>query len=179
MFKRFAGPGDGGLAIVGSMADDERRMSIQSTPPIWADPSHVYPRSHHGTPTHEFTGFNFGTQHIPMEPNPMRNTSQQRNMAPQLQPLIMPQWPSMLSSQPHNTAQPLFPQTVQPIQPMSMGLLQTAVSATSTKPVTTPRKTLTDADRKRMCQYADENPNSKQTEIGGKCCAKVSGTLDC
>jgi hypothetical protein len=32
----------------------------------------------------------------------------------------------------------------------------------------TPRKTLTDADRRRMCLYAEEHPTVKQTEIGGK-----------
>ncbi|KAK3612812.1 hypothetical protein LTR22_028449, partial [Elasticomyces elasticus] len=34
------------------------------------------------------------------------------------------------------------------------------------RPTPTPRKTLTDLDRKRMCQYAEEHPNAKQTEIG-------------
>ena len=32
----------------------------------------------------------------------------------------------------------------------------------------TPRKTLTDSDRRRMCQYHEENPSVKQTEIGGE-----------
>ncbi|KAK8124638.1 uncharacterized protein PG998_000397 [Apiospora kogelbergensis] len=31
-----------------------------------------------------------------------------------------------------------------------------------------PRKTLSDDDRRRMCQYAADNPKSKQTEIGAK-----------
>lgn len=31
-----------------------------------------------------------------------------------------------------------------------------------------PRKTLTDSDRRRMCQYHEENPSVKQTEIGGE-----------
>ncbi|KAK3613220.1 hypothetical protein LTR56_028012 [Elasticomyces elasticus] len=75
----------------------------------------------------------------------------------------MPAWPSMLKNLSRLTFQPMFAQPVQPIQPM----LPTPVSATSTSPTPTPRKTLTDLDRKRMCQYAEEHPNAKQTEIGG------------
>ncbi|KAI9727681.1 MAG: hypothetical protein M1828_005909 [Chrysothrix sp. TS-e1954] len=33
-------------------------------------------------------------------------------------------------------------------------------------PATTPRRTLTDDDRRKMCLYHDENPSKKQTEIG-------------
>jgi len=79
----------------------------------------------------------------------------------------MPQWPSMLNNQLHSTFPPMFPQPVQPIQPVTLGALQTPVSAVSIRPSPTPRKTLTDADRKRMCQYAEDNQNAKQTEIGG------------
>jgi hypothetical protein len=151
------------------MADDDRHPAFQSSPPTpWGQSPHIYPHSHHGTPAQEYSGFNFTTPQLPMEPNAFSSSLQQRPMPPQLQPLIMPQWPSMLSSQSaHSTYQPLFPQPVQPIQPMSIGPLQTPISATSTRSTSTPRKTLTDADRKRMCQYAEEHPNSKQTEIGG------------
>jgi hypothetical protein len=31
---------------------------------------------------------------------------------------------------------------------------------------TTPRRTLTDDDRRRMCKYHEEHPQIKQTEIG-------------
>lgn len=33
---------------------------------------------------------------------------------------------------------------------------------------TPPRRTLTNEDRRNMCNYADEHPDAKQTEIGGK-----------
>jgi len=102
-----------------------------------------------------------------MEPGAFGGGIQQRQMAHQLQPLVMPQWPSMLNSQSPSNNQYVFPQPVQPIQPMSMSQLQTPISATSTRSASTPRKTLTDSDRKRMCQYAEDHPNSKQTEIGG------------
>jgi len=151
------------------MADDDRHAAYpQSSPPTqWPATAHVYAHSHHGTPSQEYSGFNFGTPHMPMEPSAFGSGIQQRSMAPQLQPLVMPQWPSMLSSQSHSTYQPIYPPPIQPIQPVPMQTLQTPVSATSTRSASTPRKTLTDIDRKRMCQYAEEHPNSKQTEIGG------------
>ncbi|KAK0989545.1 hypothetical protein LTR91_009189 [Friedmanniomyces endolithicus] len=100
-----------------------------------------------------------------MEPT-FNSAIRPRPLPPQLQPLIMPQWPSMLNNQSHSTFPPMFPQPVQPIQPVTLGALQTPVSAVSIRPSPTPRKTLTDADRKRMCQYAEDNQNAKQTEIG-------------
>ncbi|KAK4507644.1 hypothetical protein PRZ48_001379 [Zasmidium cellare] len=150
------------------MADDERNAAYRSSPPThWGPSPHVYPHSHHGTPAQEYSGFSFSSPQIPMEPSAFSSSMQQRPMHQQLQPLVMPQWPSMLNSQAHAAPyQPMFPQPVQPIQPMSIGPLQTPVSATSSRSTSTPRKTLTDMDRKRMCQYAEEHPNSKQTEIG-------------
>ncbi|KAK4552464.1 hypothetical protein LTR86_010307 [Recurvomyces mirabilis] len=148
------------------MADDDRHhQRYQSSPPLgsW---EHVYPHSHHGTPAQEYSGFNFSSPPIPMESGIFTASIQPRPMPPQLQPLIMPQWPSMLNSQAPAAYQPMYPQPVQPIQPVTLGALQTPISAVSTRSVPTPRKTLTDLDRKRMCQYAEEHPSSKQTEIG-------------
>lgn len=150
------------------MADDDRNTGYQSSPPSqWGQSPHIYPHSHHGTPAQEYSGFNWSSPQLPMDSGGFSSSLQHRPMPPQLQPLIMPQWPSMLSSGSHSTYQPMFPQPVQPIQPMSVGQLQTPVSATSGRSTSTPRKTLTDSDRKRMCQYAEDHPNSKQTEIGG------------
>jgi len=152
------------------MADDEHNAAFSSSPPIgsWGPSEHIYPHSHHGTPAQEYPGFSFSMPQLPMEPSAFTGAVQQRPIHQQLQPLIMPQWPSMLNSQSHSSFQPMFAQPVQPIHPMSVGSLPTPVSATSAKSTSTPRKTLTDTDRKRMCQYAEDHPNSKQTEIGGK-----------
>jgi hypothetical protein len=148
--------------------DDEHRSGYQTSPPTqWGPMPHIYPHSSHGTPVQEFTGFSFGQQQLPMEPGTFGGGIQQRPMGQQLQPLIMPQWPSMLSSQSPSNYQLAYPPSVQPIQPMSMPQLPTPISATSTRSASTPRKTLTDSDRKRMCQYAEDHPSSKQTEIGG------------
>ena len=151
------------------MADDDHQRHFQPSPPIgsW---EHIYPHSHHGTPAQEYSGFAFSSPQMPMEASGF-SSMPQRSTHQHLQPLIMPQWPSMLNSQAHTPFQGIYPQPlqpVQPIQPMPLGLLHTPVSAVSSRAVPTPRKTLSDLDRKRMCQYADEHPSAKQTEIGGE-----------
>lgn len=156
------------------MADDELHACYRASPPSQWD-AHFGQRSmaerpyhlHHGTPAQEYSGFNFDTPQLPMASDGFSATLHQRRTPPQLQQLIMPQWPSMLSSQAHATFQHQYPQPVQPIQPMTLGQLVTPVSATSGRSTSTPRKSLTDQDRKRMCIYAEEHPHSKQTEIGG------------
>jgi hypothetical protein len=134
----------------------------------WPDNGGYNP--HHQSPVQEYNGFHgypplqmepmYGnSMHPPHHPHPPPRTTHA-----QLQPLIMPQWPSMLTSQ--STYQPpIFPSAPIPITPASA----TPVSASSTHSRTssTPRKTLTDSDRRRMCQYHEDNPTVKQTEIGG------------
>ncbi|KAI9812146.1 MAG: hypothetical protein M1827_004812 [Pycnora praestabilis] len=44
--------------------------------------------------------------------------------------------------------------------------ISTTSSSYSTHSTSSPRRTLTDADRRRMCLYHEENPTVKQTEIG-------------
>ncbi|OWY45859.1 CenpB-DNA-bind-like protein [Alternaria alternata] len=127
---------------------------------------------HHQSPVQDYNGFN-NFAPLPMEPiyrtgmhPPHQTHSIPRTTHPQLQPLIMPQmpqWPSMLTSQSTYQAS-LFPSAPLPITPASA----TPVSASSTHSRTSsvPRKTLTDSDRRRMCQYHEDNPTVKQTEIG-------------
>jgi hypothetical protein len=119
------------------------------------------------SPINEYTGFGFMQQSahgLPIEPNFTR-------MAPpasthphqQLLPLIMPAsgaWPSQLTNSASYQTPPM------PIPPQSAPLKTAKAPAAHT--TTTPRKTLTDADRRRMCQYHEDNPSVKQTEIGGE-----------
>lgn len=136
----------------------------------WSSPSpHIYPHSHHGTPAQEYTGFNFGGPPQPLMESGVFAPSAQRPMHQQTQPLvIMPQWPSMLNS--HQPGyQSMYPAPMHSMPVMPIPAVTTPVSAGSNRSISTPRKTLTDHDRKRMCQYAEEHPNSKQTEIGGMC----------
>jgi hypothetical protein len=150
-----------------AMADDHQQ-SYQPSPSItWGRSPHMYPHSHHGTPAQEYNNFQFASPQLSLGPATFENTMPQRPVHQQLQPLVMPQWPSMLNSQSHQTFQPSYPQPVQSIQPMTMAPLPTPISATSSRSASTPRKTLTDSDRKQMCQYAEDNPAAKQTEIGG------------
>jgi hypothetical protein len=130
----------------------------------WVDNSTPF-QSHHHSPVNEYNGFGFNP--MPMEPAMFMSTSmppQQRNTPQQLQPLIMPPWPSMLTSQ-SNYATPVFQSA--PIATTPITTPMSAPAATG-RPQSTPRKTLTDADRRKMCQYAEANPTVKQTEIGGE-----------
>ena len=100
------------------------------------------------------------------ESNEFNGSMQQQAMQPQLHPLTAPQWPSMLNSRAHPGLQLITPQPQQPIQPVSIKQLRTPKSARSARSTPIPRMFLTDNDRKRMCQYAEDHPNAKQTEIG-------------
>ena len=128
----------------------------------WVEMGGYNPSQHH-SPISDFHGFTYGASPImPMEPAysmsiPQPYTSQQ------LLPLTMPsQWPSML------TTQASFPSVPLPPVPMSsMATLHPIHTAQIPTPPT-PRRTLTDADRRRMCMYHEENPHVKQTEIGCK-----------
>lgn len=78
-----------------------------------------------------------------------------------LLPLSMPtQWPSMLATQPGFAPVPLAPMPAPSVGPSR------PAPTSQTAPSTTPRRTLTDDDRWRMCMYHEENPHVKQTEIG-------------
>lgn len=124
----------------------------------------------HQSPMHEYHGFNFmSTAHMQMEPSDNRPMSHSYPTQQQLQPLIMPQpqWPSMLTNS--STSAPPTTSHYPPLAPV------TSISgARSVPPVihppapTTQRRTLTDQDRRRMCQYHEDNPTVKQTEIGGQ-----------
>jgi hypothetical protein len=137
--------------------------SFEDHNPNWHDNGISYGHPQHQSPVQDYNGFN-NYAPLPMEPIYTTGMHPPRTTHPQLQPLIMPQWPSMLTSQ--STYVPsIFPSASVPITPASA----TPVSATSTRSHTssTPRKTLTDADRRRMCLYHEEHPTVKQTEIGG------------
>jgi hypothetical protein len=122
--------------------------------------------SHHQSPANEYNGFAFSGLQMDSvystSPNNMQPPS--RASQQQLQPLILPPWPSLL------TSQSSYPATAYQSSPASATTpIKTPISA---PPITSrgdrPRRTLTDTDRKRMCEYAEANPKIKQTEIGGK-----------
>ena len=158
--------------------------AFQETESRWVD-HHAYPHSHHQSPAHEYGGFAFSTPQVPLEPTFTHGMPHPRTTHQQLQPLVMPpQWPSMLTSQ-STYQQSIIPTaSASSTTPLSAG---TSLSAPASAPASvppptsrrpsqtgsTPRKTLTDADRRRMCLYHEENPTTKQTEIGGESIIKL------
>lgn len=127
----------------------------------WIDSTNSYGQAQQQQSVNEYPGYSF--TRLPVEPMFSMSMHPPRTTHQQLQPLIMPQWPSMLTSQ-STYAPQIFPSGPVPVTPISA-----PSSATSARPASTPRKTLTDADRRRMCLYHEENPTTKQTEIGGEC----------
>lgn len=147
----------------------QQDQSFEDHSANWQHDGGAYNHSQHQSPVQDFShhGLPYSNSYtpLPMEPLYPQGMHPPRTTHPQLQPLIMPQWPSMLTSQ-STYVPPIFPSAPVPITPASA----TPVSATSTHSRTssTPRKTLTDQDRRRMCLYHEEHPTVKQTEIGGK-----------
>ncbi|KIM95037.1 hypothetical protein OIDMADRAFT_60194 [Oidiodendron maius Zn] len=136
----------------------------------WADLSNGYPSSQNQSPLFEQGGFgfiqpmnhglpadqSFHTQRI-SQPPPVQTHQQ-------LLPLIMPShptWPSMLTNSGNYSAPPVA------IPPASAPLVKgNNLRATATHGTSSPRKTLTDKERRRMCEFHEANPTVKQTEIG-------------
>ncbi len=117
----------------------------------------MQPLQHNGLPTEQ----SFPPQRMPIPQHPPTHTSHQ-----QLLPLIMPShptWPSMLTNPASYSAPPVAIPASAPPLVKGNGTKLPAIHATPS-----PRKTLTDSDRRRMCQYHEENPTVKQTEIGGE-----------
>lgn len=130
--------------------------------------------SPHHSPPHDYGDYAFSAstpvqlQSIysrPMEPS---------YSSPQpLHPIItMPLWPSQITNPSENSPPPVAP-LHRPILPMSKTtpapiLSPAPASSKSSHHTSTSRRTLTDSDRRRMCEYHNENPNVKQTEIGGE-----------
>jgi hypothetical protein len=142
----------------------------------WVDISHSYNSSQHQSPIYEHGGFqfmqqppqsqgtlgpSFATQRMPQAPPPNSLPPHQ-----QLLPLIMPShptWPSMLTNPANYSAPPVaIPPAIASQGKANNGKSHGGHSAP------TPRKTLTDSDRRRMCQYHEDHPSTKQTDIGGK-----------
>ena len=127
---------------------------------------------HSTTPMHEYSGYSFTTSPVmPIEPaytvpRPPPYTSHQ-----QLQPLhpliTMAPWPSMLTSSQASYSAPVLP-TAPLVTPISASTTSATVTPVTTTGGSTPRRTLTDDDRRRMCEYHESHPGVKQTEIGGE-----------
>lgn len=127
----------------------------------------------HSSPLHEYHGYSFvSPSYIPFDS--IHDRSQESSYSAPAT-LYIPQWPSQLTS-PSQAPPPAQMPAVRPIAPATSIAAVQAVKAAIIKsaPIPAPqptqstaRRTLTDSDRRRMCEYHEENPTVKQTEIGG------------
>lgn len=154
----------------------------------WAEfPSYHSPPLH--SPAHEIGGFCYPavSPHEMHSESPFGRHPHMYGTSQQPQPVFPAQWPSAMvthaSMQAPPPPHPPPPQPSQhvplqpPLAPMNAMPSGQGLPQLNTAPQQPPqqqpiqRRTLTDQDRRRMCQYHEENPSVKQTEIGG-----MSGT---
>ncbi|KAL2164496.1 hypothetical protein VTH06DRAFT_3712 [Thermothelomyces fergusii] len=158
-------------------ADQESHLSPTNTyvPENWVDMS-----SFQNQATMPDYGVGYGfmpppiTHGLPSEslgrmppPPPVQALPQQPPTAhTQLPMLMMPHapWPSMLTNPnsygpPHSAPPVPIPSIAAPLKTSKLPAIQTTSQ---------PRKTLTDEDRRAMCQYAEDHPTAKQTDIGAR-----------
>ncbi|KAL2129118.1 hypothetical protein VTI74DRAFT_8195 [Chaetomium olivicolor] len=155
--------------------DQESHISQDNTyaPGDWVDMSSFH---HHTTMPDYGGGFGF----VPSMSHALPSESLTRMQPPlpppqpihqpqathtQLPMLLMPQapWPSMLTNPntygpPHSAPPVAIPAITAPLKGSKLPSIQTSQ----------PRKTLTDETRRAMCQYAEDNPGAKQTDIGAR-----------
>lgn len=133
----------------------------------WVDMGAFEPPPLHSPPMPDFNNpFSYGPAPVmPMEP------AYSMSIPPPYTALhlSMPShpWPSMLTTQSNfsdSTLSAAPAPTLSIPQPAPMRPIRTAPALTGP----TPRRTLTDEDRRRMCLYHEENKHAKQTDIGGK-----------
>lgn len=129
--------------------------------------------SPHHTPQNEYEEFAFpGSTTAQMDTIYSRPMQSSFSSPQPLHPLVtMPQWPSQITNPSEHSSPPVVP-LHRPILPLSkttpLPTISTSVAPSkSTHSASTSRRTLTDSDRRRMCEYHNDNPNVKQTEIGG------------
>ncbi|KAF6842863.1 centromere binding protein b [Colletotrichum musicola] len=153
--------------------DDDSHMSQNHNPygnDSWNDMSSY---THH-TPISDYGGFAFmpavphglpsesiGGMHPPPAPaQPIQPHHQHsHSQLPMLMIPSQPTWPSMLTNPNSYSAPPLGMAPVVAPAPSRAARVPNG-------PAPQQRRVLTDDDRKKMCQYAAENPNVKQTDIG-------------
>ncbi|CZT51762.1 uncharacterized protein RSE6_12953 [Rhynchosporium secalis] len=140
----------------------------------WVMHQNYHSSSQQQSPVFEQNGFAFlqqplqeglsTTQPFPPQRMPLLQPSPAQPSIQQLQPLIMPghsTWPSMMIT---NTVYPPPAVTVPGSEPALTR--RNGKKGIRSRSTSLPRKTLTDSDRRRMCQFAVDNPSSKQTDIG-------------
>ncbi|KAL9085563.1 MAG: hypothetical protein Q9159_004661 [Coniocarpon cinnabarinum] len=151
---------------------------------------HWMERSSYGgqqhSPMEEYSQYGFASS-PPSQSGYM--TASMHPSRPALQPIVTTPWPSVLASHqnqqqqqqqhqqqqhPHQDVYSAQAHSVhaihlpQPMQTSPASASPHTASGYTSQATTTPRRTLTDNDRRKMCQYHQEHPTKKQTEIGGE-----------
>lgn len=148
-------------------APSRQQSVFESDPSVLLWPHQKLPNSHHGTPTLEYTGFAWpGSSTDFDESHPSTSSSLQHPRVVHTPP--MPQWPSQLSDFASWRTPPCeqqMPIVTTAMAPPPIPSIEDGMPIPS-RPKSNPRRTLTDEDRKRMCEYARANPGMKQIDIG-------------
>ncbi|TGZ79114.1 hypothetical protein EX30DRAFT_373257 [Ascodesmis nigricans] len=158
--------------------------------PGWVDPlgnlqqqhPHAQPISPHGAHPQDFShppshyGFVDATAFAPHHHHPHHDTSFRLQPAPMgihqsylaLQQHPQTHWAQQLPGTPVTSTHQHYPvpQAIAPAPSLASAPLLSPTHNTGS--TNTPRRTLTDSDRRKMCLYHEANPTVKQTEIGGR-----------
>lgn len=116
----------------------------------------------HSPPMPEYSGFDYG-------PSPLMGVDASYGMSipPPYASMPLPipshSWPSMLTTQ-----SPFHESGVPPAHTQNPASARPPVIRKTSTGGSTPRRTLTDEDRRQMCLYHEENKTAKQTDIGGE-----------
>lgn len=159
----------------------QRQQHDEYVPPQWVEMGSLHHHQHHGQAVHHHPHHNYGAYGF-VEPGMQPGINDPTQFGLQTAPAsvganylsIPTQWGGMI---PTTTAAPgtYIPSApiAQPPPPSLPPAQVASATITANQPVSshapnpTPRRTLTDADRRRMCIFHEENPTVKQTEIGG------------
>ena len=154
----------------------EQQYALHHDPDLNAAPMvHIAAESPHHSPANNYGDFDFSPSvHAQLDSIYSRPLHSSFSTPQPLHPLItMPQWPSQITNPSETTSPPPVVQLQhRPILPLSKTVPTipklTTISPKEKPTLSSSRRTLTDSDRRKMCEYHNENPNVKQTEIGGE-----------
>lgn len=161
------------------MENDQAHQPDHGFQQIHMRMSNQYPHSHHGTPASEYLGFNWHSPPDSVDSTGFGPSPPQRPNHHSLHLVTMPTWPSMLGSQASPAAPAYYP-TITPqshLGTVSPTPLMTPTSASPSRSGTIPRRTLSDDERRKICEHHDQNPSAKQSEIASKLTFVVYITL--
>ncbi|AEO69292.1 d5cf318b-a9aa-4567-a917-fab667d7244f [Thermothielavioides terrestris] len=143
---------------------DMNSFQHQTTMPDYGGNFGFIPPINHGLPSESLN-------RMPPPPPPPQPLHQPQATHSPLPVLMMrgAAWPSMLTNPntygPAHSAPPIPIAPIAPVAPTTTPLKTTKLPSAS---ASQPRKTLTDDDRRAMCQYAEDHPTAKQTDIGAR-----------